>query len=195
MAEITEKRQQQKISKNTGFEQCVIDIARVTRVMAGGKRMRFRACMVVGDKKGKVAIGIAKGADVTEAINKAIAKAKKSFIKVPIFHSTIPHRIQVKLGAAKILFKPAPIGTGIKAGGVVRTVLSLAGVDNVVAKILGSKSKINNAQAAIKALGSLKPVKEKKSDKKEEEKDQLGKDKKNTSSDKKNQKELASNVS
>lgn len=140
------------------FDQSVIDIARVTRVMAGGKRMRFRACMVIGDKKGRVGSAVAKGADVTLAINKAVNKAKKNLINVPIIKETIPHRVDAKFGAAKILIKPAPKGTGIIAGGAVRTVLELSGVGNVVAKILGTNNKINNVKATMKALQMLKKV-------------------------------------
>ncbi|MDD2806941.1 MAG: 30S ribosomal protein S5 [Patescibacteria group bacterium] len=154
------------------FDQAIIDIARVTRVMAGGKRMRFRACVVIGDHNGRVGNAVGKGADVTLAINKAVNKAKKHMINVPIVDETIPHRVDVKVGAAKLLIKPAPIGTGIIAGGAVRTVLDLAGVSNVVAKILGSKNKINNVNATIKALKSLKRVesKAKKADKPAEKK-------------------------
>lgn len=140
------------------FDQAMIDIARVTRVMAGGKRMRFRACIVIGDRKGRVGMAVAKGADVTLAINKAVTKAKKHMITVPIVNDTIPHRVDMKSGAAKILLKPAPKGTGIIAGGAVRQVLDLAGVSNVVAKILGSSNKINNVNATILALQKLKRV-------------------------------------
>src|SRR3989339_641311 len=104
------------------FDQKVIDLARVTRVMAGGKRMRFRACVAIGDKKGRVGFGLAKGADVSIAVEKAVTKAKKSLIKVPIVRETIPHAIFIKYKAARILLKPAPIGTGIKAGGPERQV-------------------------------------------------------------------------
>ena len=138
------------------FEQRMIDIARVTRVMAGGKRMRFRACVAVGNKKGRVAIGLAKGADVTGAVTKAVNKAKKEFIDIPIVNETIPHEIFHKMGAAKILFKPAKKGRGIIAGGVVRIVLELSGVKNVTSKILGSGNKVNNAKCAIEALKKLK---------------------------------------
>lgn len=152
------------------FDQAMIDIARVTRVMAGGKRMRFRVCVVIGDRKGRVGTAVAKGADVTLAINKAVNKAKKNIIKVPIINETIPHRVDVKSGAAKILLKPAPRGSGIIAGGAVRVVLDLAGVSNVVAKILGSKNKINNVNATFKALKSLKRIEPKsKPDSKETE--------------------------
>lgn len=138
------------------FEQKMIDIARVTRVMAGGKRMRFRACVAVGNKKGRIAIGLAKGADVTGAVTKAVNKAKKEFIDIPIVNETIPHEIYQKLGAAKILFKPAKKGRGIIAGGVVRIILELAGVKNVTSKILGTGNKVNNAKCVIEALKNLK---------------------------------------
>lgn len=140
------------------FDQQIIEIARVTRVMAGGKRMRFRACVVIGDRKGKVGSAIAKGADVTLAVNKAVTKARKNMINVPLINETIPHQVKVKFGAAKILIKPARIGTGIIAGGAVRAVLDLAGVSNVVAKILGTNNKINNVKGTIKALQLLKRV-------------------------------------
>ncbi len=145
-------------SRGDEFDQVIIDIARVTRVMAGGKRMSFRACVVVGDKKGKVGSAVAKGADVTIAVNKAVTKAKKNLINVPIVNETIPHRVDCKFGAAKILLKPAPKGTGVIAGGAIRPVLELAGVSNVVAKILGTKNKMNNVKAAIKALSQFKVI-------------------------------------
>lgn len=158
------------------FEQRMIDVARVTRVMAGGKRMRFRACVALGNKKGKVGIGLAKGADVTLAVNKAATKAKKNMIDVPIVNETIPHAITSKAGAAKILFKPARKGSGIIAGGSVRIILELAGVNNITSKILGTNNKLNNAKCVIKALSSLKqpkkPIKQATDDKKEVVKEQ-----------------------
>lgn len=141
------------------FDQKTIELSRVTRVMAGGKRMRFRACVAIGDRKGRVGIGLAKGADVSLAINKAVADAKKHLIMVPIFEETIPHEVRVKFKAADVLFKPAPRGTGIIAGGAVRVVLDLAGVPNVASKMLGSRNKVNNVQAAVRALASLTPRK------------------------------------
>ncbi|MDP2736450.1 MAG: 30S ribosomal protein S5 [bacterium] len=142
------------------FEQKMIDIARVTRVMAGGKRMRFRACVAIGNKKGRVAIGLAKGADVTGAVTKAVNKAKKDFIDIPIVNETIPHEIFQKLGAAKILFKPAKKGRGVIAGGAVRILLELSGIKNVTSKILGTGNKVNNVKCTIEALKNLKkPIK------------------------------------
>ena len=123
--------------------------------MAGGKRMKFRACMVIGNKKGKVGIGLAKGADVAMAVSKAVTQAKRNLIEVPIIDGTIPHKIDVKLKASRLMIKPARKGSGIKAGGVVRIVLELSGLKYVVAKILGANNKINNAAATIKALQSF----------------------------------------
>ncbi|KKQ79557.1 MAG: 30S ribosomal protein S5 [Parcubacteria group bacterium GW2011_GWC2_38_7] len=138
------------------FEQKIIDLARVTRVMAGGKRMRFRACVALGDKKGRVSFGLAKGADVTIAVTKAVNKAKKEMITIPLINETIPHQVVYKKGAALILLKPAPKGTGIKAGGAMRVLLELGGVPNVVGKILGTNNKVSNVKAVIEALSSFK---------------------------------------
>lgn len=149
------KFKDQEITQEKELEQKIVDIARVTRVTAGGKRMRFRACVVLGDKKGKIGYGIGKGADVTLAVVKAVAKAKKKLIEVPLVNETIPHEIKEKFGAAYILLKPAPKGTGIKSGGAPRIVFELAGIPNIVSKILGSKNKINNIKAVFSALQKL----------------------------------------
>lgn len=148
-----------EVKKDLEFEQRIIDVARVTRVMAGGKRMRFRVCLVIGDKKGQVGYGIAKGADVTLAVTKALTIAKKKLIKVPMVGSTIPYAVRAKFGAAKILLKPAPKGTGIIAGGAMRMVLEVAGVNDVVGKILGSDNKLNNVKATLKAIEMLRILK------------------------------------
>ncbi|MFA5135132.1 MAG: 30S ribosomal protein S5 [Patescibacteria group bacterium] len=142
--------------KDDEFDQKMIDIARVTRVMAGGKRMSFRACVVIGDRKGRVGVGIRKGADVAVAINKAVTAAKKELIKVVTINDTVPAEIVYKYKAARLFIKPAKPGTGVIAGGAIRAVFELAGVKNVVAKMLGSKSKINNVRAAIMALDRMK---------------------------------------
>ncbi|MDD5040334.1 MAG: 30S ribosomal protein S5 [Patescibacteria group bacterium] len=152
----TRNRDNRHERKDDEFGQKLIDIARVTRVMAGGKRMSFRACVVIGDRKGHVGMGLKKGADVAVAINKAVVAAKKSLVAVHMVDDTIPARIVVKFKAARVLLKPARKGTGVIAGGAIRAVLDLAGVKNVVAKILGSKSKINNVRAALLALERLK---------------------------------------
>ncbi|MFH1413100.1 MAG: 30S ribosomal protein S5 [bacterium] len=153
------------------FEQTIIDIARVTRVMAGGKRMRFRACVAVGNKKGKIGIGLAKGADVATAISKGANQARKNMIDVQLANKTIPHAVTQKYGAGLILLKPAQAGRGIICGGVVRLIVELAGIHNITGKILGTNNKVTNAKTVIKALQSLKQVKQKKS--KEEKKSQL----------------------
>ncbi|MEK7540585.1 MAG: 30S ribosomal protein S5 [Patescibacteria group bacterium] len=138
------------------FDSKIVDLSRVTRVMAGGKRMRFRALVVVGDKKGRVGMAVSKGADVTLAVNKSTVKAKKNLLRVPIVEGTIPHAVEVKYGAAQVLLKPAPQGTGVIAGGPVRAVLDLAGIKNVVSKMKGSKNKIANVRAVMQALSQLR---------------------------------------
>jgi len=140
------------------FEQKIVHIARVTRVMKGGKRMRFRACVAVGNKKGKVGIGLAKSADVTAAIAKAAEQAKKRIVNVQIIKGTIAHELRHKFGAAKIMLKPTKQGTGIIAGGAVRIVLELAGIKNIVGKILGTNNPVNNVKCALEALSELKHV-------------------------------------
>lgn len=158
MAEKNKKNFKTKREKPE-FDQQIVDIARVTRVMAGGKRMRFRACVVIGNKKGKVGVGLAKAKDVPQAVQKAVKKAERDAIAVKMSNGTIPHEIRVKLGSAKLLLKPAPEGTGIISGGAVRIVLELAGIKNVVSKILGTNNKVNNVKATIKALSQLKSAK------------------------------------
>ena len=156
------KRKKTNFKKEKEFDQKIVDLARVTRVMAGGKRMKFRATVVIGDKKSKVGIGIGKGADVTVAIAKAVNVAEKNMIKTPLVGGTIPCEINEKFGAARIYLKPAKPGTGIIAGSSVRTVLELSGLQDVVAKIYGSKNKINNVKAAIDALKDLEKMVDKK---------------------------------
>ena len=139
------------------FEQKVLDIRRVTRVVAGGKRFRFRATVVLGDHKGRVGVGIDKGADTSESIEKAGRDARKNLILVPIKNNTIPHEVIGKFSSAVVLLKPAGEGKGIVAGGPVRVIVSLAGIINITSKILGTTTnKLNNARAAIEALKQLK---------------------------------------
>jgi small subunit ribosomal protein S5 len=140
------------------FDERVVNIDRVARVVKGGRRFRFRALVVLGDHKGKVGIGIAKGADVTAAVAKAVDVAKKNMITISLHNGTIPHEAEAKVGGAKILVKPAAPGTGLIAGGVVRTVLEVSGVNNALSKSLGSSNKINTAYATIAALASVKPA-------------------------------------
>ena len=138
------------------FDQRILALDRVTRVTKGGKRMRFRATVVIGDHKGRVGYGVAKAADVSAAVNKAVTQAKKRMMTVPLSNETIPHQVSSKFGASMVLMKPAPKGTGVKAGGAMRVVLELAGVPNIVGKILGGKNKINNTKATLDALKSLR---------------------------------------
>ena len=148
--EMTEEKQ---------FDERVVHIDRVARVVKGGRRFRFRALVVVGDRKNRVGIGIAKGADVTSAVTKAVEVAKKNLITIALYNGTLPHEAEAKVGGAHILVKPAAPGTGLIAGGVVRTVLEVAGVSNALSKSLGSSNKINTAYATLAALQSIQPAK------------------------------------
>ena len=139
------------------FDERTLHIDRVARVVKGGRRFRFRALVVVGDKKNKVGIGMAKGADVTAAITKATDVAKKQMITVSLYKGTLPHEVESKVSGARILLKPASAGTGLIAGGVIRTILEVAGVKNVLSKSIGSSNKANTAYATIAALESLVP--------------------------------------
>ena len=138
------------------FDQKVVEVKRVTRVVAGGKRMRFRALVVIGDHKGKVGMGLKKGADVSESVNKAVNAAKKSMITLPLVNDTIPHGLNVKYKSSSLMLKPAKPGTGVIAGGAVRSVMELSGVKNVVVKMLGSNNKVNNVKAVFAAFGKMK---------------------------------------
>ena len=133
----------------------VVQISRVTKVVKGGKKLSFRAIVIVGNKKGQVGIGCAKASEVIIAIQKAIADGRKNVINVPIFKTTIPHPVQAKSGAGCVMLRPASQGTGIIAGGAVRSVLELAGIENILAKSLGSKAPLNAAYATFEALKSL----------------------------------------
>lgn len=140
------------------FDERVVHIDRVARVVKGGRRFRFRALVVVGDRKNRVGVGTAKGADVTAAVTKATEMAKKHFITVHTQNGTIPHEAAAKVGGASILIKPASAGTGLIAGGVVRTVLEVAGIKNALSKSLGSSNKTNTAYATVAALQSIVPA-------------------------------------
>lgn len=156
MANPNPNRRSPKSKAEQEFDQRLIDVARVTRVMAGGKRMRFRATLAIGDRKGSVGIGMAKGADVTLAIQKAFNQAKKNLIKVPVVKGTVPHAIKTKFNATMVIMKPAKSGAGVKAGGPMRALFELAGVTDVTAKILGSNNKINIVKATMQAFQSFK---------------------------------------
>lgn len=153
-----EKRQRQKRAPRVKeYEEHVIEVKRITKVTKGGRQLRFSALVVVGNRKGKVGIGHAKAAEVPEAIKKAIKKAEKSIVNVPIVDGrTIPHEIIGVQGSAKVMLKPASKGTGVKAGGPVRAVLELAGVHDILSKSLGSKTKTNTAKATLSALVNQK---------------------------------------
>lgn len=138
------------------YEEKVVEVSRVSRTVKGGRRINFRALIVLGNQKGKVGFGVGKGKEVAIAIEKAKNQAKKSFINIPIINGTIPRSISLKYNSARILLKPAPAGTSVIAGGATRSVIEAAGIKNVVAKILGSNNKINNVKATYYALKKLK---------------------------------------
>jgi len=137
------------------FEEKVVQIRRISKKTKGGNQIRFSALVVIGDKKGRVGIGISKATDVRSAIQKAIAQAKAKLITVPMRGTTVPFSVREKFSAAKILLKPAPVGTGIIAGGPMRVVLEAAGVRDAVGKILGTKNKISNVYATYEALKTI----------------------------------------
>lgn len=139
------------------FEEIVINIDRVSRVVKGGRRFRFKALVVVGDRKNKIGVGVAKGADVQAAVLKATNVAKKHMITIAIEKETIPHDVEVRHTGAHVLLKPAAPGTGIIAGGVVRQIIGLTGIRNLLSKSLGSTNKVNIAYATIEALKSAVP--------------------------------------
>lgn len=138
------------------FVEKVIQVNRVSKKTKGGNRISFSVLMVVGDRKGRVGVGLGKAAEVVEAIRKGIAYAKKHLITVPLRGGTVPHEILVKLGAARVLLKPARPGTGVIAGGAVRAVVSSAGVKDIVSKVLGTKNQASNVYATLEALKRLK---------------------------------------
>ena len=155
------KRTENKEEKvESEWKEQVIQIRRVTKVVKGGKKLSFRAIVIVGNKKGQVGVGCAKAAEVIIAIQKAIADGRKNLINVPIFKTTIPHPITGRSGAGAVMLRPASQGTGIIAGGAVRSVLELAGIENILSKSLGSKSPLNAANATLDALQSLTPFSE-----------------------------------
>lgn len=134
------------------FEEQIVQINRVSKKTKGGNKVGFSALAVVGDKKGRVGVGLGKAPDVSSAIRKGINLAKKHLINVPLVDGTIPFRIDVKVGAAKVMLKPAPPGSGIIAGGAVRSVVSAAGIQNISSKVLGTENKANNVHATLEAL-------------------------------------------
>jgi small subunit ribosomal protein S5 len=140
------------------FEQKLLNLARVTRVVKGGRRFRFRATVVIGNRKGKVGVGVSKGQDVSDSIKKAYNDAKKNLVEIPLSGATIPHDVKSKLGSARVLLKPGHPGQGVIAGGAVRAVVDLLGVKDIVSKSLGSSNPLNVARATVKALQELRPA-------------------------------------
>src|SRR5665647_693504 len=138
------------------FDEKVIAIDRVVRVVKGGRRFRFRATVVIGDGKGRVGVGIGKGGEVVTSIAKAVSRAKTQMITIPLVGGTIPHEIEVRFSGAQVMMKPASAGTGVIAGGAVRNVVEVAGIHDILTKSLGSSNKVNNAYATILALSQLK---------------------------------------
>lgn len=148
--------------KKDEFQEQTLDMRRVTRVMAGGKRFRFRATIVVGDLRGRVGVGMGKGVDVQQALMKANRDARKHIITVPLNKRTIPHEVEAKYSAARVRLKPAQEGHGLVAGGATRAVLSLAGIKDITAKVLGrTPNQVTNALATYEALKQLKKRKAK----------------------------------
>ena len=147
-----------QIDAQKEFEEKIVQVNRVSKKTKGGNRIGFSVLVVVGDKKGQVGVGLGKGPDVTSAVKKGVAYAKKHLIKGPIINDTIPYEIYVKLGAAKVLLKPASEGTGVIAGGAVRAVVRAAGIHNILSKVLGTSNQASNVYATIEALGRLKPL-------------------------------------
>ena len=147
--------------KQKQYEELVIEVKSVVKVNKGGRQRRFSACVVVGDRKGQVGLGIGKANEVPDAIKKAIQAANKNIVKIPLVDGrTIQHEITGVSGAAKVFLKPATAGTGVIAGGAVRAVLELAGVKDILSKSLGSRTKLNMATATINALKSVKSIEE-----------------------------------
>lgn len=143
--------------EENGFDEKLLDLRRVTRVMAGGKRFSFRATVVIGNRQGKVGVGVAKGKDVAQAIQKAKRVAEKSLVTVSVIKGTIPHEVRAKYCASEVILKPGKEGHGLVAGGPVRVVCDLAGIKNLSAKILGrTPNKLNNARATLEALKKMK---------------------------------------
>jgi small subunit ribosomal protein S5 len=140
------------------FDERVVYVNRVARVVKGGRRFRFQALVIVGDHKGRVGVGVSKGADVSAAVTKATEVAKKHLLTIPMHEQTLTHDVQGKVAGSKILILPASAGTGLIAGGVVRTVLEVAGIENALSKSLGSANRINTAYATIDALAKMKPA-------------------------------------
>jgi len=154
---IRERQTQAREFKKEEFDSKLLDLSRVTRVTKGGKQLRFRAVIILGDKIKRVGVGVAKGLDVQQAVEKATRLAKKNMMELPIVEETIPHEVYAKFGAAEVLLRPQRKGRGLVAGGTVRIICTLGGIKNISSKILGrTGNKLNNAMATFKALKQLK---------------------------------------
>lgn len=153
-----ERKQREERREAPEFEEKVVAIARTAKVVQGGRRFGFRACVVIGDGKGRVGIGMGKAREVPDAIRKGVDAAKKNMIEVPLLDYTIPHAIVAEDASARVLLKPASPGTGVIAGGGVRAVVEAAGVQNILTKSLGTDNTINVVRATFKALGGLKDL-------------------------------------
>lgn len=153
------KKEKKTREKESDWQERVVQIRRVTKVVKGGKKLSFRAIVVVGNERGQVGVGVGKASDVIGAVKKGVADGKKHLVEVPLTKAnSIPHPTTAAGGGAKVMMRPAAPGTGVIAGGAVRTVLELAGVKNVLAKQLGSDNPLNNARAAVTALGTLRTL-------------------------------------
>lgn len=149
----------EEIRREKEFDEKIVRVSRVSKKTKGGNKISFSVLVVVGDKKGRVGVGLGKAPDVLSGIKKGIKQAKRNLFQVPMKGSTIPHEIRVKKGAADILLKPAPSGTGVIAGGPVRTVVEAAGIRDIVSKILGTRNKASNVYTTIEALKQLREIK------------------------------------
>nr|QVQ56798.1 ribosomal protein S5 [Erythrocystis saccata] len=154
------KRRNIKNKEENSWEEKVVQVKRVTKVVKGGKKLSFRAVLVIGNEQGNIGVGVGKANDVIGAVKKGVADAKKHSIQIPLTkHFSIPHPIHGRSGAAKVMLRPSATGSGVIAGGSTRTVLELAGIRNILAKQLGSDNTLNNARAVIDALGNLRTFK------------------------------------
>ena len=155
------KKKNLKNREENPWEEKVVQVKRVTKVVKGGKKLSFRAILVIGNEKGQIGVGVGKASDVIGAVKKGVADAKKHIITIPLTkYFSIPHPITGRSGAAKIMLRPSATGSGVIAGGATRTVLELAGIKNILAKQLGSKNSLNNARAVLNALQNLRTFQE-----------------------------------
>lgn len=155
------KKKNIKNKEENNWEEKVVQVKRVTKVVKGGKKLSFRAVLIIGNEKGQIGVGVGKASDVIGAVKKGVADAKKHVVTIPLTkYFSIPHPIYGRSGAAKIMLRPSATGSGVIAGGATRTVLELAGIKNILAKQLGSKNSLNNARAVLNALKNLRTFQE-----------------------------------